>query len=117
MILQNLKYLGQNVPTNNGTKRIYTPPAASEFELQVPEAEKQIKTPNSKSLDFKSKVSKDTQLVNILQSASHDLVSGHKGEGPMDHYTPSKWLITVTTAPSNPFNQGQHTSKSLPPLD
>ena len=57
-ILQNLKYLGPNTLTNNGTKRIYTPPAASEFKFQIPEAKKQTKTPNSKSY-FKSKVSKD----------------------------------------------------------
>ena len=98
-ILQNLKYLGQNISTNNGTKRIYAPSAASEFESQIPEAEKQIKTPNSKSLDFKSKVSKDTQLVNILQSASDDLVSGHKGEGLTDRYTPSEWSVLLLLHP------------------
>ena len=42
-ILQNLKYFGQNVSKNNKTKRIYTPPAASEFDFQIPEARKQIK--------------------------------------------------------------------------
>ena len=58
-------------------------------------------------------MSKDTQLVNILQSASHDLVSGHKGEGPKDRYIPNEWSFTVTIIPSNPFNQGQRTSESL----
>ena len=116
-ILQNLKYLGPNNSTNNGTKRIYAPPAASEFKFQIPEAKKQIKTPNSKSPDFKSKVSKDTQSVNILQCASDDLVSRHKGEGPKNCYTPNEWSVTVTTIPSNPFNQGQRTSESLLPPD
>ena len=108
-LLQNLKDLSPTTSMSNGTKRIHTPPAVSKFELQIPEAKKQTKTPNSKS-DFKSKVSKDTQLVNILQSASHDLVSGHKGEGPKDCYTPNEWSVTVTTIPLNPFNQGQRTS-------
>ena len=30
-LLQNLKHLGPNTSINNGTKRIYTPPAVSEF--------------------------------------------------------------------------------------
>ena len=44
-ISQNIKYLGKKISTNKDNKMIYTPPAASEFELQIPEAEKQIKTP------------------------------------------------------------------------
>ena len=37
--------ISQKISTNKDNKMIYTPPAASEFELQIPEAEKQIKTP------------------------------------------------------------------------
>ena len=100
--------------TNKDTKRIYTPPAASEFKFEIPEAQKHIKTQYSKFPDSKSKVSKDSLLVNILQSASDNLVSGYKGKGLTDFYTPGEWTVTITTAPSHPFNQGQHTSESLP---
>ena len=87
-ILQNLKYFGQNVLTNKDTKRIYTPRAASKFKFQIPKAKKQGKTLYSKSWDSKSKVSNDPLLVNILQSATNNLVSGQKGE--TDRYTSDK---------------------------
>ena len=115
-ILQNLKDLSPTTSMSNGTKRIHTPPAVSEFELQIPQAKKQTENPNRK-LDSKSKVRKDTQSVNILQCASDDSASGHKGKECTDHYTPNRWSVTVTSAPSNPFNQGQLTKDSLPPPD
>ena len=112
-ILQNLKDLSPATSMSNGTKRIHTPPAVSKFELQIPEAKKQIETPNSK-LDSKSKVRTDNQSVNILQCASDDSASGHKGEDCRVCYTPNRWSVTITSAaPSNPFNQGQRTRKSL----
>ena len=77
-LLQNLKDLGPTTLMSNGTKRIYTPWVVSELELQTPEVKKQTETPNSKS-DYKSKVRTDTQSVNILQCASDDSASGHKG--------------------------------------
>ena len=92
-ILQNLKHLDQNVWTNNGTKRIYTPPAASEFKSQILEAKKQIKTPNSKSPDFKSKVSKDTQSVNILQCASGRVKAILLIRDSIEIYCPMEGLI------------------------
>ena len=40
-ILQNLKYFGQDVSMKINTKRIYTPPSASEFEFEILEARNQ----------------------------------------------------------------------------
>ena len=89
-ILHNLKYFAQDVLTTNNTKRIYTSPAASKFETPGTRKQGIINTLYSKSLDSKSKVSKDFLLVNILQSASDDPVSGYKGEGPTDRYIPGQ---------------------------
>ena len=108
-ILHNLRYSSQDVSMKINTKRIFTPAVASKF--VIPEARNQqiTKTPYSNSPDSKSKVSKDFLLVNILQSASDNPVSGYKGEGPTDRYTPGEWLVTVTTAPWHPITQGQRT--------
>ena len=111
-MLQNLKDLGTTTLMSDGTKRIYNPPAISEFELQTPEVKKQTETPNTKS-DFKSKVRTQTQAVIILQCVSTDSASGPRGEDCTDCYS-----STVTSAASSdPFNQGQCTSETLPPPD
>ena len=65
-MLQNLKDLSTTTSMSDGTKRNYTPLAISEFGLQTFEVKKRTETPNIES-DFKSKVRKQTQAVNILQ--------------------------------------------------
>ena len=116
-MLQNLKDLGTTTSMSDGTKRNYTPPAISEFGLQTFEVKKQTETPNTES-DFKSKVRTQTQAVNTLRCVSTDSATGTRGEDCTDHYSSNDWPVTFTSAASsNPFNQGQCASKTLPPPD
>ena len=94
--LQNLKDL-----------RNYTLPAISELK-------KQPETPSTRS-DFNSKVRPQTHLVNILQDVSTDSTTGPRGEDCTNRYSSNDWPVTVTSAASSdPFNQGQCASKTLP---
>ena len=88
-ILQNIKYFHQDVSIKKeNSKRMYTPGSASEFE--TPEARnKEInKTLQSKSPN--SKVSQDFPLVNVVQSAPDNSVTGYRGEGPRNCCNPAQ---------------------------